>query len=126
MLEPVVAWLEEKRPGSRKMMAVVAGIAVWVVGLGSVFSFSFMADWQPLSLIGIERNFFSIVDFTVANVLAPINAFLIALFAGWVLRSAVVEEEFSGDGPWWKTYWRFTNRFLAPAALIIVFIDLVT
>ena len=126
MLEPVVAWLEEKRPGARKMMAVVAGIAVWVVGLGSVFSFSFMADWQPLSLIGIERNFFSIVDFTVANVLAPINAFLIALFAGWVLRSAVVDEEFRGDGPWWKTYWRFTNRFLAPAALIIVFIDLVS
>ena len=91
-----------------------------------VISFSFMSDVQPLAFLGIERNFFGIADFTVANVLAPVNAFLIALFAGWVLRSAVVDEEFRGDGPWWKTYWRFTNRFLAPAALIIVFIDLVS
>lgn len=126
MLEPVVAWLEEKRPGRRKQVAMTAGLAVWVLGLGSVFSFSFMADFQPLAFIGIEKNFFGIADFTVANILAPINAFLIALFAGWVLRSAVVDEEFSADNTIWRVYWRVANRFLAPAALIIVFIDLVT
>ncbi len=126
MLEPVVAWLEERRPGRRKQMAMIAGLAVWVLGLGSVFSFSFMADFQPLGFLGVERNFFGIADFTVANVLAPINAFLIALFAGWVLRSKVVDEEFQDDSGSWKTYWRIANRFLAPAALIIVFIDLLT
>ena len=126
MLEPVVAWLEEKRPGRRKQMAMVAGLAVWVLGLGSVFSFSFMGDLQPLAFLGVERNFFGIVDFTVANVLAPINAFLIALFAGWVLRDKVVDEEFSADPAAWKSYWRIANRYLAPAALVIVFIDLLT
>ena len=126
MLEPVVAWLEEKRPGRRRQMALLAGAAVWVVGLGSVFSFSFMADVQPLAFLGIERNFFGIADFTVANVLAPINAFLIALFAGWVLNKAVVDEEFTGDDNGWKTWWRVANRYLAPAALAIVFVDLVT
>ena len=126
MLEPVVAWLEERRPGRRKQMAMIAGLAVWVLGLGSVFSFSFMADFQPLGFLGVEKNFFGIADFTVANVLAPINAFLIALFAGWVLRSKVVDEEFENDSGRWKTYWRIANRFLAPAALIIVFIDLLT
>jgi NSS family neurotransmitter:Na+ symporter len=126
MLEPVVAWLEERRPGRRKQMAMIAGLAVWVLGLGSVFSFSFMADFQPLGFLGVEKNFFGIADFTVANVLAPVNAFLIALFAGWVLRSKVVDEEFQDDSGSWKTYWRIANRFLAPAALIIVFIDLLT
>ena len=62
----------------------------------------------------------------MANVLAPINAFLIALFAGWALRSAVVDEEFETDSPIWRSYWRVANRFLAPAALFIVFIDLIT
>jgi NSS family neurotransmitter:Na+ symporter len=126
MLEPVVAWLEEKNPGKRKQVAMVAGLAVWVLGLGSVFSFSFMSDFQPLAFVGIEKNFFGIADFTVANVLAPINAFLIALFAGWALRSAVVDEEFETDSPIWRSYWRVANRFLAPAALFIVFIDLIT
>ncbi len=126
MLEPAVAWLEERKPGRRKQMAVVASTAVWIVGLGSVLSFSSMSDFQPLAFLGIEKNFFGIADFTVANVLAPINAFLIALFAGWVISTKVVDEEFSSDTSAWKTYWRVANRFLAPAALTIVFIDLVT
>jgi NSS family neurotransmitter:Na+ symporter len=125
MLEPVVAWLEERYPGRRKQMAVVAWVAVWVLGLGSVFSFSFMADIQPLAFFGIEKNFFGIADFTVANVLAPVNALLIALFAGWVVKKVVVDEEFASETPAWKSYWRIANRYLAPAALVIVLIDLV-
>jgi NSS family neurotransmitter:Na+ symporter len=125
MLEPVVAWLEEKYPGKRKQMAVLAGVAIWVLGLGSVFSFSFMSDFQPLAFFGIEKSFFGIADFTVANVLAPVNALLIALFAGWVVRKSVVDEEFGNDTAAWKAYWRVANRFLAPAALVIVLIDLV-
>jgi len=125
MLEPVVAWLEEKRPGRRKSMAVMAGTAIWMLGLGSVFSFSFMADIKPLAFLGIGKNFFGIADFTVANVLAPVNALLIALFAGWVISQRIIDEEFGGDSTGWKTWWRITNRYLAPAALVIVFIDLV-
>lgn len=124
MLEPVVAWLEEKWPGARPRLALLAGIAVWVVGLGSVLSFSTLRDFQPLALIGIERNFFGIADFTVANVLAPVNALLIALFAGWVLREQVLRDEFGTDGALWRRYWRFANRWLAPAALLIVLVDL--
>ena len=126
MLEPVVAWLEEKYPGQRRKMAMIAGFAIWVLGLGSVTSFSFMADWQPLAFLGIEKNFFGIADFTVANVLAPVNALLIALFAGWVLRSDAVDEEFADDTAGWKKYWRFANRYLTPVALLIVLIDLIT
>lgn len=125
MLEPVVAWLEESNPGKRKQMAVIAGAAAWLLGLGSVFSFSFMADIQPLAFLGIEKTFFGIMDFTVANVLAPANALLIALFAGWVIRKVVVDEEFGSDSAAWRAYWRVANRYLAPAALIIVMIDLV-
>lgn len=123
MLEPVVAWLEERHPGRRRSMAVAAGLAAWVLGLGSVFSFGLLSDLHPLSFLGVERNFFGIADFTVANVLAPVNALLIALFAGWVLRASIVEEEFAADSAQWKAYWRLANRFLAPAALLIVLID---
>lgn len=125
MLEPVVSWLEERHPGKRKQMAMFAGIAIWVFGLGSVFSFSFMSDLQPLGFLGVEKNFFGIADFTVANVLAPINALLIALFAGWVVRKAVIDEEFGTDSATWKSYWRIANRIFVPAALIVVLIDLV-
>ncbi len=126
MLEPVVAWLEERYPGRRRQMAMIAGFAIWVLGLGSVLSFSFMADWQPLAFLGVGKNFFGIADFTVANVLAPVNALLIALFAGWVVRKGVVDDEFAGDTNRWKAYWRFANRYLTPVALLIVLVDLLT
>ena len=127
MLEPVVAWLEEKYPGQRRKMALVAAFSIWVLGLGSVFSFTgLLQDWQPLSFLGIDKNFFGIADFTVANVLAPVNALMIACFAGWILRSSTVADEFSGESSRWKNYWRFANRYLTPVALLIVLIDLVT
>lgn len=126
MLEPVVASLEERWPDMRRRMTVFAGVAIWILGLGSVWSFSFMADFKPLAFLGIDRTYFGITDFIVANVFPPINALLIALFAGWVLKSSVLDEEFGGDRENWKRYFRFTVRYVAPVALIIVFVDFVT
>jgi len=124
MLEPIVAWLEEHFPGKRKQLAVISGFAIWVLGLGSVFSFSFASDFFPLAFMGIEKTFFGIADFTVANVLLPVNALLIAVFAGWVIKSESVRQEFDQDSALWRTYWRFTNRYIAPVAIGIILWDL--
>lgn len=126
MLEPIVAWLEEKYPGKRRQLSIVSGIAIWVLGLGSVLSFSVIADFHPLGFIGVERNFFGLADFTIANVLLPINALLIALFSGWALNNAAVDDEFSTDGKTWRVYWRFAIRYIAPVAIGIVLLDLLT
>lgn len=126
MLEPIVAWLEEKYPGKRRLLAVVAGFAIWVLGLGSVLSFSIAADLHPLGFIGIERNFFGLADFTIANVLLPVNALLIALFAGWALKYAAIDDEFAGEHRTWRVYWRFAIRYIAPIAIGIVLLDLLT
>ena len=124
MLEPVVAWLEEHFPGKRRQLAVISGFAIWVLGLGSVFSFSIASDFFPLAFMGIEKTFFGLADFTIANVLLPVNALLIALFAGWVIKSAAADEEFYQDSAAWRTYWRFTNRYVAPVAIGIILWDL--
>ena len=126
MLEPIVAWLEEKYPGKRKLLSIISGFTIWLFALGSVLSFSTMADIKPLAFINIDRNFLGIIDFTVANLLLPINALLIAAFSGWVIKNSVVEEQFSQDTSNWRIYWRFTNRFIAPVAIFIVMLDLVT
>ena len=124
MLEPIVAWLEEKYPGKRRILSIIAGFAIWLFALGSILSFSTMADIKPLSFLNIDRNIFGIIDFTVANLLLPINALLIAAFSGWVIKDSVLKEQFSKDTSNWRIYWRFTNRFIAPIAIGIVLIDL--
>jgi NSS family neurotransmitter:Na+ symporter len=74
--------------------------------------------------MGIDKTIFGLADFTVANVLLPVNALLIAIFAGWVIRSASIQEEFDQDSAAWRTYWRFTNRYIAPVAIGIILWDL--
>ena len=39
MLEPIVAWLEEKYPGKRRILSIIAGFAIWLFALGSILSF---------------------------------------------------------------------------------------
>ena len=85
MLEPVVAWLEERRPGRRKQMAMIAGACRLGLGTRIRLLIQLHGGLPAAGFPRMEKNFFGIADFTVANVLAPINAFLIALFAGWVV-----------------------------------------
>ena len=126
MLEPSVAWLEERWPGQRKKLARYAGIGIWLLGLGSVFSFNILADYSPLDFLGIEGTIFDTLDFAVANVFLPINALLIAVFTGWVLNRSTIEQEFSSSSESWRVFWRFANRYVAPIAITIVLVDLLT
>ena len=79
---------------------------------------------NPLGFLGIEGTFFFLIDFLVANILLPINAFMIAGFAGWVVKRSTVAEEFSDSGELWKVFWRIANRYVAPVAIGLVLIDL--
>ena len=126
MLEPIVSWLEERFPGKRKLLSVISGFAIWVCGLGSVLSFSVLSNFKPLALLGIDLTFFGVIDFAVANLLLPINAFLIAAFSGWVIKNSIMDEQFSTETSTWKIYWRFTNRYIAPIAIGAVLIDLIS
>ena len=125
MLEPVVSWLGERRRGKRVAPTILAGIATWLLGLGSVFSFSVLADYEPLGALGIDRTFFDILDFGIANILLPLNALLIAVFAGWALRRNSAAEEFGSQSRAWLGFWRFSVRYAAPVAIIAVLVDLI-
>lgn len=126
MVEPVVAWLEEQRGAHRPTMTVACGVVAWVGGIVSVLSFSLLADFHPLASLSLmkDKTIFDILDFVVANFLLPVNALLIALFAGWCLDRATVGEEIgTSSGPWFL-YWQFAVRFLVPVAMILIMLDL--
>jgi NSS family neurotransmitter:Na+ symporter len=62
-----------------------------------------------------------VIDFFVANFFLPINAFLIAIFAGWIMsRKATLEELGMTDGLAYA-YWRFILRYVAPVAFGVIF-----
>ena len=124
MLEPMISWLSEKAGGKRPHLTIATGVATWLLGLLSVFSFSILSDVYPLGFLDVKKTVFDLLDFGIANFLLPLNALLIALFAGWILKEATAIDEFASTSRAWLVFWRVAMRYLAPIAILLVFIDL--
>jgi NSS family neurotransmitter:Na+ symporter len=126
LLESIVAFLEEYTRMSRPAAACGAGLAIWLAGFATVFSFNLWKHVYPLRLFGIDsqRTPFQLIDYLAANILLPVGGLMVAGIAGWSLsRSVVVAELAIGDGLRLRL-WRAAVRYLVPVALAIVFISI--
>ncbi|MGA7983011.1 MAG: sodium-dependent transporter [Chromatiaceae bacterium] len=115
LLEPVVAWLVENRGFSRVRASVLAGAAVWLLGVACLLSLNVWSEFRVFGM-GIMDLF----DFVTANVMLPLGGLLIATFAGWMLSRAASEDELA-TGRSAYSLWRFLVRYVSPVAVAIVF-----
>lgn len=124
MLEPFVSWAEERSGLDRRKAVSVTAVLVWLLGLAAVFSFNIWKDFTPLDMIPqLEgRTVFSILDYGVSNVILPINALLIALFAGWAINSSNMRRDIGLEQNLGWYLWQFSIRILAPVAVLSVFL----
>jgi neurotransmitter:Na+ symporter, NSS family len=125
MLEPFVAWLTEHKGYKRSTVTMCTGFVVWCIGLSAVLSFNVLKDFTPLSFIALYEGstMFDILDFSVSNVMLPINALLIAIFAGWVFGRHVLREEMKMHNVFGYRLWSFLVRYLAPLAVGVIVIS---
>ena len=125
LLESIISGLEERLPYSRKKITVVAGVLLFLLGLGTVFSFNIWADWKPLSPVGVlsEKNLFEVIDYISSNLIMPMGGILMAVIAGWVLKSKDTKAEMKLRYPGVFYVWLFLVRFIAPLMLGLVFIS---
>ncbi|VAW01767.1 Sodium-dependent transporter, SNF family [hydrothermal vent metagenome] len=122
MLEPAISWFEDKGT-SRKLTSWITGGAAWAVGLLMLLSFNVLSDFKPLSFIAAlaDKNLFGIMDFVVANIMLPINALLLALFAGWAMSRKMISEQINFPlGSRGFLSWQFSTKYIAPIAIGIV------
>ena len=118
LIEPAVAWLVENKSWSRIKASVVCGVATWLAGLGTVFSFNI---WAEATLWG--KTVFDLLDYLTSNIMLPLGGLFIAIFAGWVMKSSSTADELSlGEGIAFSV-WRFLVRFVTPVAVIVVFLN---
>ncbi|MBX3490382.1 sodium-dependent transporter [Parvibaculum sp.] len=124
LLEPVVAWVEEAVDMSRRKLAVIAGILVWILGFGTVLSFNHWSDFHPFAPLGILAGMtvFDVLDYVVLNIVMPTVGLLMSLFVGWVLTREKVEEALGVSGARWVGFWRFSLRFVAPLGVVSIFV----
>ena len=124
MLEPFVSFMEDKGY-KRFTMSVVSGSVIWLVGLTAVLSFNVIKDFKPLSFIPLYagKGMFNIIEFTVSNIMLPLTALLLALFAGWVMSAKLIREEMGIRNEKAFQVWRLLTRYVAPIGVgcVLVF-----
>ena len=120
LIEPAVAWLVENASMSRGRASVIAGIITWLTGIGTVLSFNVWSEVKWL-----DKTFFDLLDYLTANIMLPLGGVLIAIFAAWIMhRTSSRNEMEMGDGPGFEL-WHFLVRFVAPVAVILVFLSVI-
>ena len=120
LIEPAVAWLVESRGLSREKACLWSGLATWLLGLGTVFSFNV---WSNFKLF--DRSIFQLLDYLTANLMLPIGGFCIAVFAGWIMKQKHSEQEL--NMPDAKSYqlWKILISYVAPLAVFFVFLHVI-
>ena len=116
MLEIVVSTGIQKKVERRRIAAWLFGLLIFIVGIPSALSFGVLAD---VKLPG--GTFFDFADILTSRIGLPIGALLISIFAGHVLTTAETDDELRMN-PFLNRAWKFIVRFIAPIAIIAIFI----
>lgn len=121
LLEPAVAWLVERRGMRRPGAATIVGAIAWLLGIGTILSFN---RWAMFRIFG--RTIFQNLDYLTTVILLPVGGLLIALFAGWVMSKSSSADELAEGSLFGYRVWRFVVRFVAPLAILAIFIHQLT
>lgn len=119
LVEPAIAWITENTNVSRKSASWMIGLAVWLLGVAVVLSFN---EWQDVKIV-FGLNIFETLDKLTSTILLPMGGLLMAIFAGYHMRTGHVQEELDLNDRNFKL-WRIGNNYIAPVAIIAVFMYL--
>ena len=121
-LEPLVAWLQERRGMSRTKAAIAGTGFVWILGLPSVLSFNLWAGWHPFAAIPRLKTMtvFDTLDFASSNLMLTVGALLTCLLIGWRLPRAFVDTALPEENSRARRIVLFLLRYVCPVGIISV------
>ena len=123
MVEVGVAYLVEEKKVSRPWACVIVFAACWIVGTLCSLSFGPLSDFHIFG-----RTIFDFFDNLSSNVLMTLGALLTVVFVGWRLKKTDIYDEFTNGGSLrlnvriFGVLW-FLIRYIAPVAIILIFIS---
>lgn len=122
LLEPMVQYLIDRFNLTRFKATMSAGLFFYLVGIVSILANSSEFS-QQLTFGG--RNFFDWMDFITASILLPLGGLAMAIFVGYVMPKTQVRAALKGSmSQRGFALWYSALRYIAPAALLIVMLNL--
>ena len=117
LMEPAVAWMVESTSYSRRQSAATIAFIIWFFGLGTALSFNVLSEFTFY-----QGTIYENVDFITSNVMLPMSAVFITIFAAWVMSKNSTSEELNGHGFIYRV-WQLLARYFAPIAILIIFMQ---
>lgn len=121
MLEIIVAPLAKGNQSQRKKFSWLLGVCIFVVGIPSALSFGVL-DTVTL----FDKSIFDAADFLVSNILMPLGALLISIFVPLKISKESLYSELTTGSSFSKklfVIWYLLIKFIAPIAILLVFLD---
>ncbi|MCW8901444.1 MAG: sodium-dependent transporter [Gammaproteobacteria bacterium] len=134
LIEPTVAWLIESKGIRRIKATVMTGVAVWFIGLATIFSMKGVTFGDIIiDVVGdveleagiFKYNLFQVIDFFTASIMLPLGGFFIAIFAGWIMHRDSTEREFSFQNRYVYPAWYIMVRYVSPFLVFMVFLNII-
>jgi NSS family neurotransmitter:Na+ symporter len=124
-MEPIIAYLIDEKKWKRSSAVIACGLGVFVTGLPSALSTSYLKDYLFLGY-----NFLDFISFIASSILIPLGGFLAVVLVGWIwgVNNALNELKHGTYGlfdfyPWLKGYFWFCFKFSAPILIVVVFLN---
>jgi NSS family neurotransmitter:Na+ symporter len=116
IFEAIVVWLEEYTDWSRVRLALSAGLAVWIAGLATVFSFNIWSDIKPLAMFSAfaDKTIFDLLDYLASNLLMPLGGIVVCILAAWALPAAVTRAGTGIGSERTFRVWKILVRYFVP------------
>jgi NSS family neurotransmitter:Na+ symporter len=132
ILEAILTCYALKFNFSRLKAAIYLGIGVWLLGLGTIFSYSLWDDsgFTMTMYFGDEAyrvvngaGFHDVIIFLSSYLLQPLVAFFLALFVGWVIPRNESYQALGLTNRKLFEAWNILIRYVTPALLFIVLLS---
>ncbi|MFK8050969.1 MAG: sodium-dependent transporter [Halioglobus sp.] len=119
LLEPITGYIIQRTGFYRVVVVLVLTMVVWVLGLGSAFSFNVWEEWLWFG----NWNFFQLLDISTAELLLPLVSLLLAIFVGWRMRREILRVELYRESALFFSVWLFLLRYIAPLAIVLILVS---
>lgn len=117
---PITFMIDEYKISRTKALIITAAIMV-VIALLSALSFNTLSD---VKLFG--KNIFDFLDYIGPNIFMLLGGLVTAIYVGWFLKKSVIHDQLTNCGKhksnFVQPYIIFCLRYIAPIAIIIIFL----
>ena len=117
LIEPAITFVVEKFSLSRVYATNILGVFTWTLGILTVLSFNELSSFKIFGM-----TIFDNIDYLTSKIMLPFGGLLMALFAGFIMKRAIVISELNSNVTL-ANIWFILLKIFSPILLIIIFVN---